>query len=75
MIRYKKDIVDLLTKAGYTCARMRKEKILSQSTLQRLRHGEPVNMEAINIICVILRCQPGDLLEVNPTDAEKIKFF
>lgn len=75
MIRYKKDILNALAEKGYTCNRMRKEKILSESTMQRIRKGKSITTETLNTICVILRCQPSDILLVEPTDEEKIKFF
>jgi putative transcriptional regulator len=40
-----------------------------------LRTGKMVNLDTINKICVMCRCQPGDILEVIPTDEEKIKYF
>nr|DAU54649.1 MAG TPA: Cro/C1-type HTH DNA-binding domain protein [Caudoviricetes sp.] len=75
MIRYKKNIMEELKERGYSSTRIRREKILSESTMQRLRRGEPIGLDAVNSICIILRCQPGDILEVVPSDQEKIKFF
>ncbi len=75
MIQYKKNIMEELKERGYSSARLRREKILGESTMQRLRRGEPIGLDAVNSICIILRCQPGDILEVAPSDQEKIKFF
>ncbi len=75
MIKYKKNIMEELKERGYSSARLRREKILGESTMQRLRRGEPIGLDAVNSICIILRCQPGDILEVAPSDQEKIKFF
>lgn len=75
MIKYKIDIIQELAKRGYNTTRIRKEKLLAESTLTKLRRGEPVNASTINDICIMLRMQPGDILEVIPTDEEKIKFF
>lgn len=75
MIQYKKNIMEELKNRGYSSARLRREKILGESTMQRLRRGEPIGLDAVNSICIILRCQPGDILEVAPSDQEKIKFF
>lgn len=75
MIRYKIDIVKALADRGYNSPRLRAEKIISQQTLQNLRHGGNINTSTLNAICLILRCQPSDLIEVVATDEEKIKYF
>ena len=75
MIKYKTDILKDLADRGYTANRMRREKILSESTMQNIRKGKNITTETINTICIILRCQPSDILQVVPTDEEKIKYF
>lgn len=75
MINYKIDVMKSLAEKGFTANRMRREKIMSEATMQKLRHKENVTTDTINKICIMLRCQPGDVLEVIPTDEEKIKFF
>lgn len=65
MIIYK-NILSQLKDAGYNTTRIRKEKILPQSTLQRLRNSDPISTETLNIICTLLDCQPGDILEYIP---------
>ena len=59
----------------YTSTRMRKEKIMSEATMQNLRKGKGITTDTLNTICIILRCQPSDVLEIVPTDEEKIRFF
>ena len=75
MIVYKIDIIKALAEKGYTTTKLRREKLISESTLQRLRNKENINTQTINDVCIMLRCQPSDIIEVTPTDAEKIKFF
>ena len=75
MYRYKIDVMKELSERGFTSTRMRKEKILSEATMQNLRKGKGITTETLNTICVILRCQPSDVLEIIPTDEEKIKYF
>ena len=55
MIRYKKNVLEELKERGYSSTRIRREKILSESTMQRLRRGEPIGLDAVNSICIILR--------------------
>ena len=43
--------------------------------MQNLRKGKGITTDTINTICIILRCQPSDILEIEPTDEEKIRFF
>ena len=75
MFSYKIDVLKALSERGYTSTRMRKEKIMSEATMQNLRKGKRITTDTINTICIILRCQPSDILEIEPTDEEKIRFF
>ena len=62
-IRYKIDILAELKKRGYTSTKIREEKLIGQSYLQQLRHGELVSWKTLDIICSLLDCQPADLIE------------
>lgn len=75
MWRYKIDVLKELSNRGYTSTRIRKEKILSQATMQNIRQGKGITTDTLNTICIILRCQPSDVIEVTSTDEEKIKYF
>lgn len=75
MIEYKIDVMKALAERGYTANKMRREKILSESTMQRLRNKSDINTKSLNTICVILKCQPSDIFKVVVTDNEKIKYF
>lgn len=64
MIRYKTNLQQRLKEAGYSTYRLRKEKLLPESTIQKLRTGNTtITLESLNVVCSILRCQPGDILE------------
>ena len=65
-IQYKIDIIAALKQAGYSTYRIRQEKVMGEATLQKIRSGEPVSWENISIICELLNCQPGDLMEYIP---------
>ena len=75
MIRYKIDVIKALRQRGYDTPTIRNRKLLAQSTLTKLNQGLPVSGETLNTICIMLRMQPGDIIEVIPTDEEKIKYF
>ncbi len=67
MLRYRVDIQMRLKEAGYSSYRLRREKLLSESTLQKLRTGNTaITLESLNVICDILQCQPGELVEWLP---------
>jgi putative transcriptional regulator len=53
----------LMKSQGLSTYRIRKDNILSQSTLQKLREGKSVTTDAIATFCQVLNCQPGDLME------------
>lgn len=64
-INYKVDILAALKEAGYSTARIRKDKLIGEATVQQLRHGKLVSWATIETICRLLNCQPGDILEYN----------
>ena len=65
---YKFEILEELKKAGFNTNTIRKEKLFSESTLQKFRHKEMVSYENINTLCKLLKCQPGDIIEYIPDD-------
>lgn len=62
-LRFKINILDALKEKGYTTYTLRKENLLSQSTIQKLRTGNGLAWENIEHLCALLECQPGDLIE------------
>ena len=63
MLRYKVDILKELKEKDYTSYRLRKDKLIGESQIQKIRKGEIASKETINTICKLLQCQPGDILE------------
>lgn len=63
MIIYK-DILDKLNKAGYNTNRLRKERLLSESTIQGIREGKALTAKSIDTICLLLKCQPNNIMQV-----------
>ena len=62
-LHYKIDVLSALKAAGYNTTKIRREQLLSESTLQKLRTGECIAWKNIDTICRLLECQPGDFLE------------
>ena len=69
-IVYKVDVLAELKKRGYSTTRIRNEKLIGQSYLQQLRHGELVSWKAMETLCDLLVCQVGDLVEYVPRSGE-----
>ena len=62
-LQYRIDILQALKDKGYNTNRLRKEKLLSEGAIQRLRHSEPVSWSNIEQLCKLLECQPADIME------------
>lgn len=60
------DIMGLLAERGYTRYRLRQEKLLGESTIERIRAGGQLNTGTLDVICRLLQCQPGELLSWVP---------
>ena len=60
---YKVDVIAILKEAGYNTNRIRKEKIMGEAMLQKIRSGQMVSWATLETICSLLECQPGDLIE------------
>lgn len=67
-MKFKIDVVASLKEKGYYPQRIRKEKILSESTMTKLRLNQSVSWDNIETICRLLECQPGDILEFIPDE-------
>lgn len=75
MIKYKIDVMKELKKRGYDSKKIKEKGILSQGTITNIKKGGHINTETLNKLCLILRLSPSDIIEVFPTDEEKIKYF
>ena len=62
-MRYKVDVIAVLKEAGYNTNRIRKEKIMGEAMLQKIRDGQMVSWAALEKLCSLLDCQSGDLIE------------
>lgn len=70
LIRYKIDVIQALKQIGYSTYKIRKEKIFTESQLQQMRDHKLLTQDALNKVCTMLDCQPGDILEYIP-DGDK----
>lgn len=63
MLKYKIDVLATLKEKGYNTNKIRKEKIMGEAMLQKIRNGEMVSWSVFEKICDLLDCQPVDLIE------------
>jgi len=62
-IKCKFDVFTALKSAGYSMYRIRRDKLLSKFTIQRLCRDDPIPWADISTLCGLLGCQPGDIME------------
>ena len=62
-LQYKINVLEALKEKGYTTYTLRKEKVLSESTIQKLRVGEGVAWDNLETLCKLLDCNIGDFVE------------
>ena len=67
-IQYKIDVIAALKEAGYNTNRIRKEKIMGEAMLQKIRSGQMVSWATLDTICDLLSMQPADIIELVKTD-------
>ena len=61
-ITYQK-LLRKMSEEGLTTYKIRKYKIIYESTLQHIREDKAITTDAIASLCEALNCQPGDILE------------
>ena len=70
-IKYDK-LLRLLQERGYTTYKIRKENIMGQAALQKVRSGKgDIDTRTIAKLCALLNCQPGDIMEFLPDGGEE----
>ena len=62
MIFYKIDVIEALKQHGFNTNRIRKEKLISEGTLQALREGRGISFVSLDAICRACHVQPGDII-------------
>lgn len=75
MIKYKIDVFKELKSKGYNQTRIQKERLLPAQTVQNIKAGKSITLDTLNKICIMLKMQPGEIIEMEPTDEEKIKYY
>lgn len=68
-------VMKMLAERGYTTYKMRQNNILPQGTLTKIKNGGNITLETLNTVCCMLKCQISDIVTIEITDEEKIKYF
>ena len=63
MIIYKINIPKVLSENGYNTVCIRKNKLLSERTMQNLRKNDYISLKSLDTICKLLKCDISDLIE------------
>ena len=63
MLQYKIDVLETLKENGYNTNRIRKEKIIGENALQKIRNGEMVGIKTLDQLCAALDMQPGNIIK------------
>ena len=67
MLIFKVDVLTELKKNGYNTTKIRKEKLLSESTLTDIRRGK-VPAAKLDTLCKLLNRQPGSIIKYVPDE-------
>lgn len=63
MIKYNINVLLFLKNAGYSQYRLvKKDKLLSADTITRLKKGEMISIQSLDIICGLLNCDISDII-------------
>ncbi len=75
MIRYKENILTKLKERGYNTSRLRKEKIIGESTMQLIRTQGEIPYKTLNFLCSTLECGIEDIIEYipDPEDQSEVR--
>ena len=72
MLKYKKNVMELLKNAGYSSYFLEKNKIFGSKDLQKMRtESGMIGSKCLDRLCGLLHCQPGDLIEYIPDSDEE----
>ena len=67
--KYKIDVIAALKEKGYSSYTLRKERIMGESTIQKLRKGNLPSWNELDKLCTLLELPFEEIIERTP-DAE-----
>lgn len=72
MLIYKINVLDQLKDAGYNTNTLRKEKLLSEATIQALRTNKMIGINSLDKICELLDMQPQHIIKYVETNEKTV---
>ena len=63
-------LLSLMVEKELSTYKIRKDKVISESTLQNIREGKRITTDAVASLCEAIDCQPGDILEYIPENVQ-----
>jgi putative transcriptional regulator len=60
----------MLSNAGWSTYRLKKEKQISNGTILQLRNGKPISTTTVDKICELCNCQPSDIMKYVPNNMD-----
>lgn len=75
MYVYKINVLEELKKKGYPQGKLRSNKILGGGTIEKIRNLESITLDTLNTVCIMLKCQISDIIEIVPTSEELEKYY
>ena len=65
-------LLKLMSEKGITSYTIKKNKIIGQATLKKIKDGGDIDTRTISKLCKLLNCQPGDILEYVEDEEESL---
>jgi len=69
MLVFRFDVLQALKNRGISSYYLRNKTTIGEKTIAGLRRGIVPGIKTIDILCSLLDCQPGDIIEYIPDDA------
>ena len=63
MFVYKFNVIEALKEAGCNTTRIRREKVIGENALQKLRENKMIGMDTLDRLCKALDMQPGNIIK------------
>ena len=63
-------LLALMEERGVTSYTIKKENIIGQATLRKIKEGGDIDTRSIAKLCAYFDCQPGDILSYVPDPAD-----
>jgi putative transcriptional regulator len=63
-------LLSLMRSKGITSYTMKKNNIIGQATMKKIKEGGDIDTRTISKLCALLNVQPGDIMEYVESDGK-----